>query len=120
MTAADVWMSYEAVAYAGAPVGAAGMTAIACYDIPNFVVEGYDVGCNKPRVAAYRAPGAPMAAFAVESVVDELARNLEIDPIDIRLANAAVEGTQASYGPKFPRIGFVAVSYTHLTLPTKA
>ena len=107
ITAAEVWMAYEAGAYAGSPVGAAGMTAIACYDIPNFVVEGYDVVCNKPRVAAYRAPGAPMAAFAVESVLDELARNIEIDPIDIRLANAAVEGTQASYGPKFPRIGFV-------------
>ncbi len=107
ITAAEVWMAYEAGAYAGSPVGAAGMTAIACYDIPNFVVEGYDVVCNKPRVAAYRAPGAPMAAFAVESVLDELARNIEMDPIDIRLANAVVEGTQASYGPKFPRIGFV-------------
>ena len=107
ITAAEVWMAYEAGAYAGSPVGAAGMTAIACYDIPNFVVEGYDVVCNKPRVAAYRAPGAPMAAFAVESVLDELARDIGMDPIDIRLANAAVEGTQASYGPKFPRIGFV-------------
>ena len=107
ITAAEVWMAYEAGAYAGSPVGAAGMTAIACYDIPNFVVEGYDVVCNKPRVAAYRAPGAPMAAFAVESVLDELARTIEMDPIDIRLTNAAVEGTQASYGPKFPRIGFV-------------
>ena len=107
ITAAEVWMAYEAGAYAGSPVGAAGMTAIACYDIPNFVVEGYDVVCNKPRVAAYRAPGAPMAAFAVESVLDELARDIGMDPIEIRLANAAVEGTQASYGPKFPRIGFV-------------
>jgi len=107
ITAAEVWMAYEAGAYAGSPVGAAGMTAIACYDIPNFVVEGYDVVCNKPRVAAYRAPGAPMAAFAVESVLDELARDIGMDPIDIRLVNAAVEGTQASYGPKFPRIGFV-------------
>ena len=107
ITAAEVWMAYEAGAYSGSPVGAAGMTAIACYDIPNFVVEGYDVVCNKPRVAAYRAPGAPMAAFAVESVLDDLARDIGMDPIDIRLANAAVEGTQASYGPKFPRIGFV-------------
>ena len=107
ITAAEVWMAYEAGAFSGSPVGAAGMTAIACYDIPNFVVEGYDVVCNKPRVAAYRAPGAPMAAFAVESVLDELARDIGMDPIDIRLANAAVEGTQASYGPKFPRIGFV-------------
>ena len=58
-------------------------------------------------MAAYRAPGAPMAAFAVESVIDELAREIGIDPIELRLKNAAVEGTQASYGPKFPRIGFV-------------
>ena len=107
LTAAEVWMAFEAGAYAGSPVGAAGMTVIAAYDIPHFLVEGYDVVCNKPRVAAYRAPGAPMAAFAVESVLDELARSIDMDPIDLRLANAAVEGTQASYGPKFPRIGFV-------------
>ncbi|MDE0873964.1 MAG: xanthine dehydrogenase family protein molybdopterin-binding subunit [Acidimicrobiales bacterium] len=107
LTAAEVWMAFEAGAYAGSPVGAAGMTVIAAYDIPHFLVEGYDVVCNKPRVAAYRAPGAPMAAFAVESVLDELARSIDMDPIEVRLANAAVEGTQASYGPKFPRIGFV-------------
>ena len=107
LTAAEVWMAFEAGAYAGSPVGAAGMTVIAAYDIPHFLVEGYDVVCNKPRVAAYRAPGAPMAAFAVESVLDELARSINMDPIEVRLANAAVEGTQASYGPKFPRIGFV-------------
>jgi len=107
LTAAEVWMAFEAGAYAGSPVGAAGMTVIAAYDIPHFLVEGYDVVCNKPRVAAYRAPGAPMAAFAVESVLDELARSIDMDPIEVRLANAVVEGTQASYGPKFPRIGFV-------------
>ena len=107
LTAAEVWMAFEAGAYAGSPVGAAGMTVLAPYDIPHFLVEGYDVVCNKPRVAAYRAPGAPMAAFAVESVLDDLARAIDMDPIDLRLANAAVEGTQAAYGPKFPRIGFV-------------
>ena len=107
LTAADVWMGYEAGAFSGSPVGAAGMTVIACYDIPNFFVEGFDVVVNKPRVAAYRAPGAPMAAFAVETVMYELARGINIDPIDLRIKNAVVEGTQASYGPKFPRIGFV-------------
>lgn len=107
LTAADVWMAYEAGANPGSPVGAAGMTAIAPYDIPNFVVEGFDVVVNKPRVAAYRAPGAPMIAFAVESVLDELATSIGMDPVELRLKNAAVEGTQASYGPKFPRIGFV-------------
>ena len=83
LTAAEVWMAFEAGAYAGSPVGAAGMTVIAAYDIPHFLVEGYDVVCNKPRVAAYRAPGAPMAAFAVESVLDELARSIDMDPIDL-------------------------------------
>lgn len=107
ITAADCWMAFEAGAFAGSPVGAAGMTILAPYDIPNFSVEGFDVVVNKPKVAAYRAPGAPMAAFAVESVVDELAKAIEMDPIELRLKNAVVEGTQASYGPKFPRIGFV-------------
>ncbi len=107
LTAADCWMAYEAGAFPGSPVGAAGMTILAPYTFPNFFVEGFDVVCNKPRVAAYRAPGAPMAAFAVESVLDELANGIGMDPVELRLKNAAVEGTQASYGPKFPRIGFV-------------
>ena len=107
ITAADCWMAYEAGAFPGSPVGAAGMTIIAPYDIANFVIEGFDVVVNKPKVAAYRAPGAPMAAFAVESVLDEVARGIGMDPIDMRLKNAVVEGTEASYGPKFPVIGYV-------------
>ncbi len=107
LTAADVWMAFEAGANPGSPVGAAGMTVLAPYDIPNFFVEGFDVVVNKPRVAAYRAPGAPMAAFAVESVLDELAAGIGIDPVELRLRNAVTEGSQAAYGPKFPVIGFV-------------
>ena len=107
LTAAQIWMAFEAGAFPGSPVGAAGMTAIACYNIANFLVEGFDVVVNKTKVAAYRAPGAPIIAFGVESVIDELAKSIGMDPIDLRLKNAAVEGVQASYGPKFPRIGFV-------------
>ena len=107
ITAAEVWLAFEAGAYPGSPVGAAAMCALACYDVPNFLIEGFDVVVNKPRVAAYRAPGAPISAFAVESVVDELAKSIGMDPIDLRLANAAKEGTVAPYGPPFPRIGFV-------------
>ena len=122
LTAADIWMAFEAGANPGSPVGAAGMTVLAPYDIPNFVVEGFDVVVNKPRVAAYRAPGAPMAAFAVESVLDELAAAIDMDPIELRLKNAVVEGTQAAYGPKFGRIGFVETleavkGHEHYTAP---
>jgi len=104
-TAADITLEYEAGAFPGSPVQAACMTAFAPYDLPNVAIEGYDVLVNKPKVAAYRAPGAPMAAFAVESVVDEIARELSIDPIDLRLANVTGEGVQAAFGPKMPRVG---------------
>ncbi len=107
ITAAQVWLAFEAGAFPGSPVGAASMCALACYDLENFLIEGYDVVVNKPRVAAYRAPGAPISAFAVESVVDELAKGIGMDPIDVRLANAAKEGTQAPYGPKMPRVGLI-------------
>ena len=75
------------------------------YDIENVKVIGYDVVSNRPKVAAYRAPGAPISEFAVESVVDEIAKKLGLDPIELRMMNAAREGTKAAYGPKFGPIG---------------
>ena len=73
-----------------------------------FEVQAFDVLVNKPKVAAYRAPGAPQSMHAMESALDDLARELDMDPIDLRLKNAAEEGTQAPYGPKFPAIGLKA------------
>lgn len=107
IVACDAWMALEAGAFPGSPLNGAIMTFLASYDIPNFLVNGLDVVCNKPKVHAYRAPGGPMAAFGVESVIDEVALELGMDPIELRLRNAAVEGTQAYYGPTFARIGFV-------------
>ncbi len=108
ITAATAWLAYEAGAFAGAPVGPGCMSVLAPYDLENFSIEGLDVLVNKPRVAAYRAPGAPQAMHAMECAVDDLARELGIDPIDLRLKNAADEGTQAPYGPQFPAIGLKA------------
>ena len=102
-------MWYEAGAYSGSPAGAGAMCALAAYKVPNFFIEAYDVVVNKPKVAAYRAPGSPIAAFAVESVVDEIARELEIDPIELRLKNANAEGDRAPYGPKYGPIGLTQV-----------
>ena len=83
------------------------MTAFAPYDLENVLVVGYDVVTNRPKVAAYRAPGAPISEFGVESVIDELARKIGMDPIELREKNAAKQGTQAAYGPKFGPIGYV-------------
>ena len=109
ITAAQAYLAYEAGAYPGSPVGAGAQCVFAAYDLPNAVVDGYDIVVNKPKTAAYRAPGAPNAAFAAEQVVDELARKLGIDPLEFRLKNAAKEGTRRADGPVFPRIGCVEV-----------
>ena len=108
ITAAKAWLAYEAGAFAGAPVGPGAMSIFAPYDLEHFLVEGYDVRLNKPKVAAYRAPGAPQSMHAMEVTLDDIARQLGMDPLDLRLRNAADEGTQAPYGPKFPAIGFKA------------
>ena len=71
------------------------MTSWACYDLPNVKSVGYDVVVNRPKVAAYRAPSAPMAAFGVESTMDLVAEAIGMDPVEFRLKNAAKEGTSA-------------------------
>ena len=107
LTAAKVWLAYEAGGFPGSPVGAGAMTAISCYEVPNFLVDGYDVVVNKPKTAAYRAPGATNAAFAVESVMDELAEKCGIDPIDFRIKNGVKAGSARAFGPPYKRIGFI-------------
>ena len=57
----------------GSPVGAGGDVRVRRYNIPNFLIEGYDVVVNKPKVAAYRAPGAPMVDVR-DRVADRRAR----------------------------------------------
>ena len=98
-------LMYEAGAYPGSPLGAGSMCIFAPYDVEDVLIEGYEVVVNRPRVAAYRAPGAPQAMYAGESVLDELAETVGMDPIDFRLKNAATQGTHAAYGPTFGAIG---------------
>ncbi|MCC5873675.1 MAG: xanthine dehydrogenase family protein molybdopterin-binding subunit [Gammaproteobacteria bacterium] len=108
LTAMSAWLAYEAGAFKGSPMVPGVMCVFAPYDVPAFKAVGYDVLVNKPKVAAYRAPGAPQALFATESAMDELARVLNMDPIELRLKNAVRDGSQASYGPKFNAIGMEA------------
>ena len=107
ITAMKGWMAYEAGGFPGSPMMPGVMTMFTPYDCPNMQVEGLDVVVNKCKTAAYRAPGAPQAEFAAEMVINELAEELGMDPIDLRLKNAAKEGTQTIYGPKLKRVGLV-------------
>ena len=81
-------------AFPGAPMEFTAMCAFAPYNLQNVQQIGYDVLNNRPKQAAYRAPGSPMAAFAVESVIDELCNQLKLDPVEVRLKNASKEGTK--------------------------
>lgn len=107
LIAATAWMAYEAGAYPGSAVGAASLTGLTPYRIPHLRIDGFDVVINRPRVAAYRAPGATQIAFAVEQMIDQLAQAVGMDPIDFRLLNASREGDPRTDGQKLSRIGLV-------------
>ena len=105
ITTAEVVIKFQAGAFPGSPVGAAVMFCSAPYDIPNLSITGYDVVVNIAKIHAYRAPGAPNGAFAFETVLDELAHELKMDPIDFRAKNSATEGSKSPYGPTHGPIG---------------
>jgi CO/xanthine dehydrogenase Mo-binding subunit len=105
LTAVQTTMAYEAGAFPGSPVGAGSMTMLSPYNLEHYEVHAYDVVVNKPKVAAYRAPGAPIAAFAIESVIDELCKKTNQDPLQFRLDNSSKEGTRQVTGMVYPRIG---------------
>ena len=122
LTAAEAYLAFEAGAYPGSPVGAGTMCIFAPYNIENVLVDGYDVVVNKPKTAAYRAPGATNAAFGSETVIDELAQALNIDALAFRLLNGVKEGDRRADGPVYPRIGFIetveaAKAHPHYSAP---
>ena len=122
ITAAQLYLAFEAGAYPGSPVAGGAYVGFGPYKIDNLLVDGYDVVCNKPKTQAYRAPGHPQAAFAVETVMDEIAERLDIDPMELRLRNAAQEGDRAPSGVPHGRFGCREVeeamkAHPHYTAP---
>lgn len=105
IVAAQAVMYYEAGAYPGSAVGAGAGCIFSPFSIANTQIDGYDVVVNKPQSSAYRAPGATNAAFASETVVDELAEAIGMDPLEMRLKNASKEGSRRADGPVFLKIG---------------
>ena len=122
ITAAQAELFYEAGAYPGSPVGSGANVMFGPYVIPNGQVDGYDVVTNGPRVSSYRAPGGTPANFAAETVVDELAEKLGMDPIEFRLLNHAHEGDERVDGGTHGHIGGIEVlkaaqTSAHYTAP---
>ncbi|MGH7763688.1 MAG: xanthine dehydrogenase family protein molybdopterin-binding subunit [Candidatus Dormibacteraceae bacterium] len=98
---------YDNGATGGWHAGITGSFLGGTYRIPNFDIVGYEVATNKTPVDAYRAPGGPQAFFALESAMDELAGELGIDPLELRLRNASREGDPMADETAWPRIGMV-------------
>ena len=122
ITAAEATLRYSCGPYHGMWAELGAMTAFACYHLENVKSVGNEVLVNRPKTAAYRAPSAPMAAFAVESAIDELAAKVGINPAAFRIKNAAAEGSKASYGPVYGPIGIgptldAAQKHPHMKAP---
>lgn len=92
ITAAQLYLAFEAGAFPGSPVGGGALTGLGPYKIEHLLVDGYDVVCNKQKAQGYRAPGQSQATLAVETVIDELAERLGMDPMEFRLRNAVQAG----------------------------
>ncbi len=105
LTALRARLLFDAGALPGAPVNIAALLLSGAYRIPHLDVRGREVLTHKPPIGAYRAPGAPQATFAVESIVDELSRALDLDPIEFRLRNVCQGGDPMPTGEPWPRIG---------------
>jgi CO/xanthine dehydrogenase Mo-binding subunit len=98
---------YDNGASGGWHAGITGSFLGGTYRIPNFEITGLEVSTNKTPADAYRAPGAPQAYFALESAMDELAIQLGLDPIELRLRNASREGDPNADEEPWPRIAMV-------------
>ena len=107
IVAADGIFKFQSGAFPGSPVMNGCLCAFAPYDIPNQRAVGYDVVSNRPKAAAYRAPGSPISAFAVESVIDMCAQKIGMDPLELRHKNACRIGTPTIFGPKHAHDGYV-------------
>ena len=122
ITAVEATLVYEAGGFPGAQVASGATCMLAPYAVENAVIHGYDVVVNKPKVQAYRAPGAPMSCFAIESLIDEVCEKLEMDPLEFRLLNGAKEGDRKTDGVKLPKIGYLetvqaAKGHQHYSTP---
>lgn len=105
LTALQARVVVDTGAFAFGLQGIIGTLLAGYYRFPNLEVRGYEVVTHKVPVGAYRAPGAPQATFAIESHMDEVARQMNLDPVEFRLKNAVETGDPMPSGDPWPHIG---------------
>ena len=107
ITAAEAELIFQTGAFTGSMFVNAPQAMFTRYNFKNVKTVSYEVVSNRPKVNSFRAPCVPQVVFGAEGVIDELARKIGMDPIDLRLKNAATEGYKTIYGETFGPIGFV-------------
>ncbi len=105
LTALQARVVFDSGASPGAPASIAAILLGGYYKVPHLEIESLEVLTHKPPNGAYRAPGAPQAAFAIESHMNILAQQLKIDPVEFRLRNAAQAGDPMPNGRPWPKVG---------------
>ncbi len=105
LTALQARLIFDTGAFPGAPVVSAALLVGGYYKCPNLDIQGYEVLTNKVNVGALRAPGAHNATLAIESAMDMLARQLGLDPLEVRLKNAVEKDDPLPSGQPYPTIG---------------
>ncbi|MGI8963262.1 MAG: xanthine dehydrogenase family protein molybdopterin-binding subunit, partial [Thermomicrobiales bacterium] len=105
ITALEANMIYDSGANPGSPLSISAILLGGYYKFPNLRIKGYETQTHRPSSGAYRAPGAQQGTFAIESAVDELARKLDLDPIEFRLMNCVEEGDLRANEGAWPKIG---------------
>ncbi len=108
LVARQIKLIYDTGAYADDGPGIVGFGSLMAngpYRIPNYKIEGYCVYTNKVATGAYRGFGNPQAAWACESQLDIISRELGIDPLEIRLRNALDPGDKTVGGQNLFSVG---------------
>ena len=100
-------IAYEMRGYGtGGISSGAGFQAPYVYHVPNRYTERYNVAVNAGNQRAMRAPGHPQGAFAMDSLMDELAEKLGMNPLEFRRINDPNEVRQAQYTLGAQEIGW--------------
>jgi CO/xanthine dehydrogenase Mo-binding subunit len=105
LTALKARLVYDSGAFPGAPMLPGCLFVGGYYKCANLDIQGFEVLTNKVSVGALRAPGAHNATFAIESNMDMMARELGLDPLEVRLKNAVEKGDPLPTGQPYPAIG---------------
>jgi CO/xanthine dehydrogenase Mo-binding subunit len=101
LVAADIKLEENAGAYAtlsSVVSNRAAMQAMGPYVIPNISVESKSYYTNLPPTGAFRGFGSPQAAFGHERMMDVIAAELNLDPVELRLRNILKVGSETLTG----------------------